>query len=99
MRAGPPFTGQIGELSPAAAAMSSLPPASYAITPPPMAPPADRRHTKLPRVASNASISPSRFPVNTRPPAVDVIPATIGLDVCTFHLIAPVFASSAVTQP
>src|SRR6185312_5057125 len=69
------------------------------MTPPPIAPPADLRHSTLPEFASYAVTWPSRSPVNTRPPAVAVIAATIGLGVWTFQRTVPSSALIAVTQP
>src|SRR5580704_15031972 len=69
------------------------------MTPPPTAPPVESCHRTLPLSASSASTSPFKSPVKTRPPAVGVTPATMGVGDLYFQRTRPLSASTAVSQP
>src|SRR5437016_4773292 len=69
------------------------------MTPPPRAAPVESRHSTIPLLASSASTSPFRSPVKTRPPAVGVTAATMGVGDLYFQRTRPLSASTAVSQP
>src|SRR5687768_11035078 len=69
------------------------------MTPPATGAPASPVHSTLPSAALNASTLPLRSPVNTTPPAVGVMPASIGVGAWYFHAMLPSSALIACTQP
>src|SRR6202035_4163050 len=69
------------------------------MTPPPNGAPVALRHRTEPLAASSAMKSPLRSPVKTRPPAVGVTAATIGVGDLYFQRTLPVSASTAESQP
>src|ERR1700686_3126178 len=69
------------------------------MTPPPRAAPEELRHSTDPLPASRASTSPFKSPVKTRPPAVGVMAASMGVGALYFQRTRPLSASTAVSQP
>src|ERR1700676_4878064 len=69
------------------------------MTPPPRAAPVALRHSTDPLLASRASTSPFKSPVKTKPLAVGVTAASMGVGDLYFQRTLPVSASRAVSQP
>src|SRR4029077_21208158 len=73
-----PCRGIEPPLLPLAAATSCLPPVSYVTIPPAIGPPVLKRDSSLPLRASSTSRLPSKSPVSSTLPPVEVTAAYIG---------------------